>query len=198
MIRVITNQTTEHHSDTSRTVTTYDAEGKPTGTRPYTEQENAAADAQIAQSALLTDLTERIARIEAALWPAPPDPEDPEDPSIPEWADWNGVWPASALLRDGGKVWRNITSVPLTTRPTEFPGGTSKWAHLFVEVITGTVDPDPDPYTAWVQPTGSHDAYILGAKVTHNGRLWECTQVNAGVNSYEPGVWGWTDIGAAP
>ena len=41
-------------------------------------------------------------------------------------------------------------------------------------------------------------AYILGAKVTHNGRLWECTQVNAGVNSYEPGVWGWTDIGAAP
>jgi poly-gamma-glutamate capsule biosynthesis protein CapA/YwtB (metallophosphatase superfamily) len=26
---------------------------------------------------------------------------------------------------------------------------------------------------AWVQPTGAHNAYALGATVTHNGKTWE-------------------------
>lgn len=43
----------------------------------------------------------------------------------------------------------------------------------------------------WVQPTGSQDAYPLGAKVTHNGFTWESTVDN---NSWEPGVYGWVKI----
>lgn len=41
----------------------------------------------------------------------------------------------------------------------------------------------------WVQPTGAHDAYILGAKVVHKGDKW-VSDVSA--NIWEPGVYGWT------
>lgn len=48
-----------------------------------------------------------------------------------------------------------------------------------------------DGYPVWVQPLGGTDAYVLGDIVSHNGQLWICTEVNGGVNAYEPGVWGW-------
>ena len=43
----------------------------------------------------------------------------------------------------------------------------------------------------WVQPTGSHDAYSKGAKVTHNSKKWT-SDVDA--NVWEPGVYGWTEV----
>ena len=55
--------------DTTRTVTTYDETGAVTSTRPYTDDENAAADAVLADAVTLTDVLARIARIEAHLWP---------------------------------------------------------------------------------------------------------------------------------
>lgn len=45
-----------------------------------------------------------------------------------------------------------------------------------------------EEYPEWVQPTGAHDAYALGAIVAHNGQLWIST-VDA--NVWEPGVYGW-------
>lgn len=45
--------------------------------------------------------------------------------------------------------------------------------------------------TAWTQPTGSHDAYPLGVQVTHNNKTW---QSDIDANTYEPGVYGWTEI----
>lgn len=50
---------------------------------------------------------------------------------------------------------------------------------------------DPDTAAPWVQPTGAHDTYALGAKVTHNGATWESTVAN---NSWAPGVYGWVQI----
>lgn len=44
---------------------------------------------------------------------------------------------------------------------------------------------------AWVQPTGAHDAYAMGARVTYNGQAWEST-VNA--NVWAPGVFGWVVV----
>ena len=58
------------------------------------------------------------------------------------------------------------------------------------EVVPG------DEYLPWVQPEGAHDAYKLGARVTHNGHLWE--NVGSDANVYEPGVWGWDDLGVYP
>lgn len=37
-----------------------------------------------------------------------------------------------------------------------------------------TPDPDPDPeIPEWVQPTGAHDAYMMGDKVRYNGDVYE-------------------------
>lgn len=45
-----------------------------------------------------------------------------------------------------------------------------------------------DTPAEWVQPTGAHDAYQPGDRVTHNGEVWICTVDN---NVYAPGVYGW-------
>ena len=42
----------------------------------------------------------------------------------------------------------------------------------------------------WIQPTGAHDAYAKGDKVTHNSKKWT-SDVDA--NTWEPGVYGWTE-----
>lgn len=43
----------------------------------------------------------------------------------------------------------------------------------------------PDQILPWVQPTGAHDAYNIGDKVSYQGQNWE-SNVNA--NVYAPGV----------
>ena len=164
--------------DTTRTVTTHDDTDAVTGTRPYTAQENAAADARLAQSALLTDLEARIARIEAHLWPAPPDPTSTA--GVPTMADYEGIWPAGGLLLDGGKVWRNITTVPLTTVPSDFPGATSQWSHLFVEV---TVIPPTPTAPAW---SGASVAYKVGDLVTYSGVVYRCLQAHTSQAGWTP------------
>ena len=37
----------------------------------------------------------------------------------------------------------------------------------------------------WIQPTGAHDSYVQGSKVSHKGRRWISTF--GGANSWEPG-----------
>lgn len=51
-----------------------------------------------------------------------------------------------------------------------------------------------DEYPAWVQPTGAHDAYQTGDKVTHSGKRWTSNVDN---NTWEPGVYGWTEVTAS-
>lgn len=48
-----------------------------------------------------------------------------------------------------------------------------------------------DEYPAWVQPTGAHDAYAAGDKVSHNGKRWTSTVAS---NTWEPGVYGWEEV----
>ena len=45
-----------------------------------------------------------------------------------------------------------------------------------------------DEYPEWVQPTGAHDAYNIGDKVTYNGQHYVCT---SNANVYAPNVYGW-------
>ena len=51
-----------------------------------------------------------------------------------------------------------------------------------------------DEYPAWVQPIGAHDAYSKGDKVTHSGKRWTSDVDN---NTWEPGVYGWTEVAAS-
>ena len=45
-----------------------------------------------------------------------------------------------------------------------------------------------DEYPEWVQPTGAHDAYNIGDKVSYNGQHYVCT---SNANVYAPDVYGW-------
>ena len=54
--------------------------------------------------------------------------------------------------------------------------------------VTVTVEEWPE----WVQPAGSHDAYVKGSKVTHNGERW-ISDVES--NVWEPAVYGCTKQG---
>ena len=47
-----------------------------------------------------------------------------------------------------------------------------------------------DEYPEWVQPTGAHDAYNIGDKVTYNGQHYVCT---SNANVYAPDVYGWKE-----
>lgn len=52
----------------------------------------------------------------------------------------------------------------------------------------------PDPaieFPEWKQPSGAHDAYNKGDKVSHNDKHWT-SDIDA--NVYEPGVYGWTEV----
>lgn len=48
-----------------------------------------------------------------------------------------------------------------------------------------------EEWPEWIQPTGAHDAYNIGDKVSHNSKHWINT-INA--NVYEPGVYGWNEV----
>ena len=48
-----------------------------------------------------------------------------------------------------------------------------------------------EEYLPWSAPVGAHDAYALGAKVTHNNQKW-ISIIDA--NIWEPGVHGWEVI----
>ena len=48
-----------------------------------------------------------------------------------------------------------------------------------------------EEFPEWIQPTGAHDAYAFGAKVSHNEKHWISTM---DANVYEPGVYGWDEV----
>ena len=54
---------------------------------------------------------------------------------------------------------------------------------------TRIADPAQE-WPEWIQPTGAHNAYAQGAKVSHNGKHWIS---DVGANVWEPGVYGWTE-----
>ena len=82
------------------------------------------------------------------------------------------------LAQRDGEKWRNLG------------GRVESLAQLWLLIAEHL--PEQAAVPAWVQPTGAHDAYALGAKVTHNGKTWEST-VDA--NVWEPaGVSGWREV----
>lgn len=59
-----------------------------------------------------------------------------------------------------------------------------------VSLWSKTSDP-AEEWPEWSQPVGAHDAYALGAKVSHNGKHWTSTTAT---NVWEPGVYGWEEV----
>ena len=163
----------ERRDDTTRTVTTYNAAGTLTGTRPYTTAENAAADAAAAAETARAEQAARAATAEAVITATVALMDQAHTDGQP-WVQPLGAhdaYPLGAKVAHKGKTWANLTPANV------WIPGTTGWREVVAE--------GPAP---WVQPTGGHDAYPLGAKVAHKGKTW--TSI-AAANVWEPGVFGW-------
>lgn len=90
------------------------------------------------------------------------------------------AYPVGRMVRHNGLLYRCVQAH--TSQADWTPdAAASLWA----------LAADPaEEWPAWSQPLGAHDAYELGAKVSHNGKHWVSTQPN---NVWEPGVYGWTE-----
>ena len=77
------------------------------------------------------------------------------------------------IYRFGDDLYRCIQ--PHTTQDDWTP---DKVPALFVKISL-------EEYPQWVQPTGAHDAYNKGAKVSDEGKRWIS---NKDVNIYKPGL----------
>ncbi len=64
------------------------------------------------------------------------------------------------------------------------------WVPGEVPALYKRIGDEGDEWPEWVQPTGAHDAYNKGDKVSHDGKHW-VSDVDA--NVWAPGVYGWTE-----
>ena len=95
----------------------------------------------------------------------------------PEWKE-NTAYQIGDRVRDGDVLYKCVQSH--TSQSDWRPGDTpALWTRVSI-----------DEWPEWIQPTGAHDAYDLGAKVSHNEKHWIS---NIPANTYEPGVYGWQE-----
>lgn len=67
----------------------------------------------------------------------------------------------------------------------------SSWTPQYSPSLWVRVDNPVEEWPEWIQPLGSTDAYLAGAKVTHNEKHW-ISEYDA--NIWEPGVFGWSEV----
>lgn len=99
------------------------------------------------------------------------------------FAEW--AYPVSYkegnIRKYGGKLYRCIS------------GHTSQvdWTPDTAVSLWVAISDPAEEWPEWSQPIGAHDAYALGAKVSHNSKHWTSNVDN---NVWEPGVYGWTEV----
>lgn len=103
------------------------------------------------------------------------------DTLMPAWNPNRYNYFTSERVSYNGKYYRCIQN---HTSQADWTPDTA--ASLWVEIS----DPSEE-FPEWKQPTGAHDAYAKGDKVSHNGKHWT-SDIDA--NVYEPGVYGWTEM----
>ena len=125
-----------------------------------------------------------------------------DDAGYPLWAQPSGAHDAynvGDIVNYNGTLYESIISGNVWS-PDVYPAG---WQ--LVESGGGTEpgpEPEPDPgtepeepatYPDWVQPTGAHDAYNTGDRVTYNGKVYESTKDG---NVWSPDAYpaGWTEV----
>ena len=112
---------------------------------------------------------------------------DIDDVTASEHADLFEPWVASKAYAVGDIVSYN----GLLYRCVQAHTSQADWTpDLTPALWTRMADPSVE-YPEWSQPLGAHDAYALGAKVSHNGKKWVSDIAN---NVWEPGVYGWSEV----
>lgn len=100
-----------------------------------------------------------------------------------EWSAEGAEYAAGDVRQYGGLLYRCVTAHTSQASWTP-PDAPSLWTRI--------ADPAQE-WPEWIAPTGAHNAYAAGAKVSHNGRRWT-SDVDG--NTWEPGVYGWTEVEA--
>lgn len=96
----------------------------------------------------------------------------------PAWKD-ETAYAVDDRISYGGKLYKCVQAH--TSQSDWTPDVTpALWVRVSVE-----------EFPEWIQPTGAHDTYALGAKVSHLGKHWVSTIDN---NPYEPSVYGWNEV----
>ncbi|MEE6280137.1 carbohydrate-binding protein [Georgenia sp. MJ170] len=72
-------------------------------------------------------------------------------------AGGHDAYPRGWRVEHAGRCWESLTPANV------WEPGTSGWREVT----------DDGAVPEWVQPTGAHDAYNTGDRVTYEGRLWE-------------------------
>ena len=112
-------------------------------------------------------------------------------------AETNDAYSAGDVVNYNGTLYRSLIDGNVWA-PDVYPAG---W-----ELVDGGVDPSPEPepdpgtdpeeptdYPEWVQPSGAHDAYNIGDRVSYNGKIYESTMDG---NTWSPDAYpaGWKEV----
>ena len=102
---------------------------------------------------------------------------------FPLWADCIGQ------RAEAGSYWRHVDKL---YRVNAGQGHTiqADWPPDQAASLFSLAANPAEEWPDWIQPTGAHNAYEKGDKVTHDGKRWVST---ADANTWEPGVYGWEE-----
>lgn len=136
-------------------------------------------------SKLRSDILEQAKAIRAAtqtLAAYAPDDAALAAPSVlfDEWSANSVAYAKGDIRQYNGLLYR--CAQPHTSQSDYTPS-------TAVSLWTRISDPTQE-WPEWIQPTGAHDAYAKGAKVSHNGKHYVSTAPD---NVWEPGVYGWEE-----
>lgn len=103
-------------------------------------------------------------------------------------------WRVGVEYAAGARVSHDVDGDILLYRCRDGMGHISQsdWPPNLAVSMWERVDDPAIEWPEWVMPTGSHDAYKFGAKVSHNGKHWVSNY--DGANIWEPGVFGWEEV----
>lgn len=100
---------------------------------------------------------------------------------FPEWNPDGYDYYAGERVKYNGLLYRCIQSHK----------SQSDWAPDVAVALWVEMSDPAEEWPEWKQPTGGHDAYAKGDKVSHNDKHW-ISDIDA--NVWEPGVSGWTEV----
>ena len=125
-----------------------------------------------------------------SLWAEIADPSE----EWPQWAQPIGAhdaYNAGDKVSHSGKKW--VSEIDANVWEPGVYGWTEQAEESNTDEGGGDSGDTVEEWPEWVQPSGAHDAYNAGDKVSHNGARWT-SDVSA--NVWEPGVYGWTEAPA--
>lgn len=102
-------------------------------------------------------------------------------PLFPSWSSDGRTYQIGDRVKFEGKLYKCVQQHNSQEGWTPY-AASSLWARM---------DDPSEEWPQWVQPTGAHDAYDIGAKVSYDGKHWVCTM---SANVYQPGVYGWDEV----